>query len=253
MRGLLDAAQRLQRLLDDRDVEFRVVVFIRTDIYEHLTDRTPDRGKETVISLDWDDAQLFREIVRQRIVTSTGLEGTFEQVWANVGPPLIGIEDTFGYLLDRTFLRPRDLLLFLDAAVQVAVEPRARPHTGGSDSARRGSLQRGYASVACIRDRRHTSHSICGDLLLSGRSSNAEAADPRGLLERAGLNSAGEQAAGFELLVWYGFLGVKAPDSDEELYSYKVRYNMPRLKHAVATEQGRYVIHPGFRAALGIT
>lgn len=253
MRGLLDAAQRLQRLLDDRDVEFRVVVFIRTDIYEHLTERTPDRGKETMVSLDWDDAELFREIVRQRIVASTDLDGTFAQVWANIGPALIGIEDTFGYLLDRTFLRPRDLLLFLDAAVQVAID-------------------RGHDRLS-VEDIQQAEARYSDDMLLSlsyeiedthpdasaaiyafqGAAAVLRPSETQRLLEQAGLSSVDDQIAALELLLWYGFLGVRAPGSDEELFSYKIGYNMRRLKHAVATEQGRYVVHPGLRTALSVT
>jgi len=73
LRGLLDASAQLQRQLEQREVIFRCVVFLRTDVYERLQELTPDRGKESIIRLDWDDPHVFREIVRQRILASTEL------------------------------------------------------------------------------------------------------------------------------------------------------------------------------------
>jgi hypothetical protein len=49
IRGLLDATRKLKRELEDRGVEFKSLVFLRTDIYEHLVKETPDKGKETAI------------------------------------------------------------------------------------------------------------------------------------------------------------------------------------------------------------
>jgi len=71
LRGLLDASKALADQLDDRGVIFRSVVFVRTDIYENLVSRTPDRAKDTAANLDWGDLEIFREIIRRRIVAST--------------------------------------------------------------------------------------------------------------------------------------------------------------------------------------
>jgi len=37
--------------LEGRGVDFKTVVFIRNDIYEHLLKETPDKGKDTVVIL----------------------------------------------------------------------------------------------------------------------------------------------------------------------------------------------------------
>ncbi len=118
--GLLDASRSLERELDRRNVEFRSLVFIRTDILEHLNRETPDRGKETPISLDWDDVEVFREILRRRIQASTELEGDFLSLWGQVAEPTVKAQDSFGYMVDRTLMRPRDMLLFVQQAVEVA-------------------------------------------------------------------------------------------------------------------------------------
>ena len=77
VRALLEATRKLQRQLEEKDVDFKCLVFIRTDIYEHLVQQTPDKGKDTAIRLDWDDPGVFQEIVRKRINASTDLQGSF--------------------------------------------------------------------------------------------------------------------------------------------------------------------------------
>ena len=63
VRGLLEASRKLQRQLQDDGLDFHCLLFLRTDIYEHLTHESPDRGKDQPIRLDWDDADAFREII----------------------------------------------------------------------------------------------------------------------------------------------------------------------------------------------
>jgi hypothetical protein len=111
VRALLEATRKLQRQLEEREVEFKCLVFIRTDIYEHLVMETPDKGKDTPIRLDWDDPSVFKEIVNRRVVASTDLRGTFSQNWPILFDATIGIEDSFNYIIERTLMRPRDLLL----------------------------------------------------------------------------------------------------------------------------------------------
>ncbi len=126
VRALLEATRKLQRQLEEREVDFKCLVFIRTDIYEHLVSETPDKGKDTAIRLDWDDASLFKEIVQKRVTTSTELQGTFSQIWPVLFDSHIGPEDSFNYILERTLMRPRDLLTFLHRSIEVAVN---RGHT----------------------------------------------------------------------------------------------------------------------------
>jgi hypothetical protein len=81
VRALLEATRKLQRQMEENNVEFKCLVFLRTDIYEHLVLQTPDKGKDTAIRLDWDDPGVFQEIVRKRVSASTDLQGSFRDVW----------------------------------------------------------------------------------------------------------------------------------------------------------------------------
>jgi hypothetical protein len=63
--GLLDAARSLERQFERRGVIFRCLVFIRTDILERLDRFSSDRGKESMVTLDGNDIEVFREILRK--------------------------------------------------------------------------------------------------------------------------------------------------------------------------------------------
>lgn len=121
VRSLLDATRKLQRQLEGEDVMFDCLVFLRSDIYEHLREETPDKGKDTAIRLDWEDRAIFEEIVSRRVKSSTGLDGVFRDVWPRLCVPLVDGEDSFSYVLDRTLMRPRDLLQFLRSIVHIAI------------------------------------------------------------------------------------------------------------------------------------
>ena len=70
IRDLLEATRKLQRQLERDDIDCRTLVFLRNDIYEILLERTPDRGKESKVTLDWTDPDLLRELLRRRFVFS---------------------------------------------------------------------------------------------------------------------------------------------------------------------------------------
>ena len=53
----------------------------------------------------------------------------------------------------------------------------------------------------------------------------------------------------FELLLWFGFLGILDRDGDEK-FSYQYQYGVDRMLKEASLRQG-FVIHPAFRLALG--
>ncbi len=225
-------------------------MFIRTDVLEHLQKGTPDRGKESALRIDWDDVELFREVVRRRVAASTELEGDFESIWQQIAVPLVGAEDSFGYLVDRTLMRPRDLLMFAQRAVEVAVN-RRHERISSDDILH---AENGYSedSLLWLSYEIEDTHRGISDALYSfhGAPKKMGASEVRDRL-RAGGISPGEEAEAIELLLWFGFLGVELSGS-EELYAYSVRFNLRRLTHPAESGAARYVIHPAFRKALAV-
>ena len=71
------------------------------------------------------------------------------------------------------------------------------------------------------------------------------------VLGKVGIKNSDMQKA-IELLLWYGFLGTAGGTSDEDKYSYHVRYNLRHLLHPIEKGEAKFVVHPGFRSSLGI-
>lgn len=251
VRALLEATRKLQRQLEEKDVDFKCLVFIRTDIYEHLVQQTPDKGKDTAIRLDWDDPGVFQEIVRKRINASTDLQGSFREVWPILFESHIGTEDSFNYILERTLMRPRDLLTFLHRATEVAVN-RGHVKVSSNDIVQ---AEKSYSEdlVLVTAYEIGDTHPQFADLLYAfqGVPRTVSLPEMEVVLGKVGVKSLDMQQA-IELLLWYGFLGTAGRTSDEDKYSYQVRYNLRHLLHPIEKGEAKFVVHPGFRTSLGI-
>jgi hypothetical protein len=182
-------------------------------------------------------------------MAGTGLSGSFEEMWSAVFEQHIGTQDAFRYAVDRTLMRPRDLLRFLRRAVDVAVN-------------------RGHSLVRA-EDLATAEATYSEELLLS---INYEVSDVRKeyvdlLYEFIGSPSAmsrdeviaklssavGKDRAedALHLLLWFGFLGVTEHGQEDPQYSYQVRYNLAKLIAILNRSSAQAVIHPAFRVALG--
>lgn len=250
VRALLEATRKLQRQLEARGVEFKCLVFLRTDIFEHLIHETPDKGKDTAIRLDWDDPETFQEIVRKRIQASTGLKGNFREIWPILFDSHIGTEDSFSYILDRTLMRPRDLLTFLQRAIEVAVN---RGHSKVTvDDILQAEKSYSEDMVLTTAFEIADTQPAFGDVLYVFQGSNrilSKLQLENLLQKKVGIGEA-EVEKVIELLLWFGFLGVTGAELGDAKYSYEVRYNLRRLLHPIEQGEARFVLHPGFRAAL---
>ena len=249
--GLLDAARSLQRQFEARDVAFPCLVFIRTDILEHLNQHTADRGKEGTVSLDWDDIELFREIVRRRLCASGELEGDFGLVWSKIAEPTVGTEDSFQYLADRTLMRPRDLLLFLEQAIEVATN-RGHDRISASDIRH---AEESYSEAALLwlgYEIEDTNRDVANAIYeFYGSEALIELDDVRRHLTGAGLDDDSIEPA-LDLLFWFGFLGIRHASSGREEFSYEVQFNLRKLLHPAKQSRAKVVVHRAFRPALSI-
>jgi hypothetical protein len=252
VRSLLDATRKLQHQLEANEVEFDCLVFLRSDIYEHLRAETPDKGKDTAIRLDWEDPSVFQEIVRRRLTASTDLQGEFRELWPQICTPLIKGQDSFAFILERTLMRPRDMLQFLRDAIHTAIN-RGKPIIEEADLEQ---AERGYSEDLLLT----TSFEIGdtypehADVLYAFEGAPIEMPKTE-LFDRlvqvgSVMPAAAEQV--MELLIWFGFLGVRAGMGDER-YSYDMPSNMRRLLYPLQSDDAILVVHPAFRAALHIS
>lgn len=249
--SLLEAARMLQRELHAADCDFKCLVFIRTDIYEHLLQETRDKGKDTPIRLDQFDQTVLQEIVRSRVEASAGVDGAFSSIWAQLADPHVGSEDSFTYIVERTLMRPRDLLVFLQGCIEVALN---RGHTrilaeDIRQAERSYSMEQLYQTASEIEN----THPKCASAMLEfqGTDRRLTPDDVAGVLHGAHIEDDSIQEA-MELLVWFGFLGIAGQGHSDDMYSHTTQFHMRRLMHPIETGRGSFVVHPAFHSALQI-
>jgi hypothetical protein len=113
LRCLVDAGRKVEKEMRKVGHTVHCIVFVRNDVYDHVMRSSPDYGKEMRATLDWNDADMLREMLRLRLVS--GLKADldkvdFQTVWHELCASHYRGEDTSSYLIDRSLMRPRNLL-----------------------------------------------------------------------------------------------------------------------------------------------
>jgi hypothetical protein len=249
VRTLLDATRKLQRELAANDVTIKSLVFLRNDIYDHLVRETSDKGKDTAITLDWDDPEVFKDIVARRITSTTGIEGDFDDVWGALFDRHVGTRPAFAFVLERSLMRPRELLAFLNRAVGTAINRgHARVTDGDMLKAEENHSNELLQSLVFELANINEDYEEVLYSFLNCPACMSEA-DLSKRLVNAGLWPA-EGKRLTELLLWFGFIGVQAPDS-EPLFAYHVNYDLRKLSAALQMNGASFAVNPAFRTSLG--
>jgi hypothetical protein len=257
LRALLDAARKIEQMLAQHHVEAHSVVFVRNDVYEHLVDRSPDRGKHGKVSLDWTDPDLLREFLRRRIVHGVmPQDEPFQKAWPQICVFHIHGEDSSEYLIERSLLRPRNLLTLLTYAKSNAVN---FGHTKVTDE---------DIDKAC----RTYSADLGNDIGLEIRDVFPEAEDvlyyfidARPILTISEIKekllplslSPEKLIQLIEMLLWFAFLGVVTSIDSEGsgVFIYDVQYDMKKLRvlaKGLKDDSVSLCIHNAFRSFLEI-
>jgi hypothetical protein len=253
IRCLLEATRKLQAAMGQHNIECNTTIFIRKDVFDHLVDLTPDRGKETNVNLDWSDIELIKELLLKRIRYKVPeLKGSFEDVWARIFDPHVHGESSFGYILSRTFLRPRDIINFVRKCVQVAA---SRGHSRVNvDDILNAEAQFSVDMLGELRFEIRDIYPNVPDFATSFL--NAESAMSTDEVNRR-LKDVGvpdDQLNEVKnILLWFSFLGVHSSENDR--YSYEVFYDTAKLEaenKSRGSSEISYVIHPAFRKALTV-
>lgn len=249
LRALLEATRKLQRQFSNRDIELFATVFIRNDIYQHLILDPADRGKETAAMLDWNDSELFKDIIGRRIAQSTGTQLDFDQIWATFFPAHVRGEDAFQFIVSRTLMRPREVLRFMHECINAAINHR-RERVTERDIL---DAERTYSADALVdislemKDVKpeydNVPYAFIGAPVIMSKQL------VQGKLIESGIPSA-ETDRVLDLLVWFGVLGVHLSD-EEERYSYQFEHDPKRMMTGLVNFA--YCVHPAFRVALGTT
>lgn len=118
--GLLKAAKEINDSFrePERDPLIRVLVFLRSDIYDVLRFDDKDKHRSTEESIIW-TPDLLKEMLGRRLPSGVGVDDLFEAGYMR------GSISPFTYLVKRTFLRPREVLQFTQECLSQA-DPSAQ-------------------------------------------------------------------------------------------------------------------------------
>ncbi|WGL15908.1 hypothetical protein PVT68_14155 [Microbulbifer bruguierae] len=224
IRALIDATRKIERVFGKKGLDVKTAVFLRNDVYELLVKETADRGKEASVLLDWTDPDLLRELVRLRIVAN-GLDGNldFQNAWLKIITSHFKGEESSQYLIERSLMRPRFLLNLINHCKSFAINLN-------HEKIEESDIEKGLIAYSSdlLRDIGYELRDVATE---SENILYAFIGTPPILSENETLNLI-NQATNcettsekiFNLLLWYGFLGLKI-NSDEPKYIYDFSYN----------------------------
>jgi hypothetical protein len=254
LRCLIDAGRKIEREMRKADRSLHCIVFVRNDVYEHIMRHSADYGKEMRAVLDWTEPDLLREMLRLRLVS--GLDGRaktveFDQIWPTFCVSHYHGEETAAYLIDRSLMRPRNILKIFNHCRGFATNFR---HAKIDEEDIEKGL-RAYSNDLLVE----LDHELT-DVFPAARDllyHFLDAAPVMGDGELSALiNSAGVERENvgrvIQFLIYYGVLGLQTEDGD--LYIYQVNYNAKMIEARAqrAGERAIYVVNPAFWPALNI-
>jgi hypothetical protein len=184
-------------------------------------------------------------MIAARIKQSVKMDGTFEDIWRRHFTPLIYGEDSFNFIVERTLMRPRDVLKFIQFALEVAVN-RNHDKVSQDDMIQAEKIYSNDMLKNLIYEIGDI-YPQFPDLIYEflGCQLRLNVTDLAIILGKAEINTA-ENENIIDMLLWFSFIGIAGKDGETK-YAYQVKYDLNRLN---VKPDSVFVIHPAFRLAL---
>lgn len=253
LRCLVDAARKMQRELQKEGHDFHSIVFVRNDVYQILVDASADYGKESRAVLDWTDPDQLREVLRRRLIHGVLPDDTpFERVWSQICVSHYHGEETSQYLIDRSLMRPRNLIKLLAHCRGFAVGlQRAKINEVDLEKGLRAY------SIDLITEADQELTDILGadtDLIYNFIGEGQEFSHDKlcGIISEARVENDKIQKV-IQFMLYFGFLGVKV-DGTTDKYIYDLGYDIKLLSALAAKSKNGlvYVLNPALYTGLNL-
>lgn len=253
LRSLIDASRKLERDFRKKDLVCHSIIFIRDDVYTLLMGGSSDYGKEMRASLDWSDPTILASVLNNRISNSTDTHPGQLSI-SNLAVSHVAGEATIDFLVERSLMRPRNLLKLFKYAVGYAINFK-------HDRIEVGDLERAeevYSQDLVIEADRELS-----DVLPRASKLIYEFIEEPVEMSRSKLLEIINRRVGdpedipqiIDFLIYFGILGVRNGGTGDVEYIHNVHYN-PELIYAKMRRWGeatRFVVNPAFVPALELT
>ena len=105
-----------------RTLNVSLAVFVRADIFYRVITSAREPDKIVYSKLNWNDNEMLVRVIDERFAAALGIAPA--EVWSKFFCPSVQQIPTQTYFLGRILKRPRDLLVFVKAAITMAVNRR---------------------------------------------------------------------------------------------------------------------------------
>lgn len=124
--GLLTATERVGEELrhgerNRNSTRFNSAIFLRSDIFNRITEAADEPDKISHTRLTWNDPELLLRIIEERYTASHGPQSDPAMMWHKYFCSAVRGTPTRDYLVSRILPRPRDIVYLVKAAVSFAV------------------------------------------------------------------------------------------------------------------------------------
>lgn len=248
LRCLVDAGRKVEREMRKAEHTVHCIVFVRNDVYDHLMRNSPDYGKELRAVLDWNDSDMLREMLRLRLVSGLHADMEkvdFQAVWHELFASHYRGEETSAYLIDRSLMRPRNLLKIFNHCRGFATNFN-RQKVAEED------IEKGLKSYSA--DLVEELDRELADVFPDARDLLYHFLDAPDVMTfnniKSVFNSANIDPNAYgkvlDFLLYYGVLGVRISDRDYFIYAVNYDLKMLKIRAMRGGEDTRYLLNPAF-------
>ncbi len=193
-----------------QSVNLALILFLRSDIFSHMTIADPERDKLPIRRLSWRDPDMIMRVLDERMVEAMDREVEADTIWNTLFPEFADGKPARQFIADTVLPRPRDAIFMLRECIAEAIN---KGHESVRDvdlyAARHQYSEFAFRSILVEDDPRRSNLEA---ILVQFSQTNAE-------MRRSGIVSLLREADvpedGVEFymnfLVELGFLGVVTP------------------------------------------
>jgi Cdc6-like AAA superfamily ATPase len=249
---MISGLLRATHILNESLPMTKIMVFLRSDIFDTLKFHDIDKLNSLAERLTWSESDLKQLIEnRLRISANLNFNRNSQEIWSQIFDSKVRSQDSFKYIISRTLRRPRETIQFCNRALRIAQD--AQHQTITEDDILSAEIQYSVEKLRDLSSEFLVQYAYLDGLYglfqgfkLSFTKNEFEARyqEAKDRLERLYpklqfLNTDGI----LQTLYGIGFLGAEIDSA------YIFFYNMPNL---TLPQQEKCVVHPAFHAALGI-
>lgn len=258
--GLLSSAPKISQEFAKQDhwrdpINVTLSVFIRQDIYRFVQRIAREPDKLPIVELRWDDLEQLAHVLDARYEAARDIATGEGELWSKYFEPTVRGLATRDYLVSRVLPRPRDLVFFANAAIEVAIG-RGHPRVSAEDVLKAEEAYSQFAFEALQVEYGEADPPLQDVVYeFAGGPSVMDRQELEEAFDRAGVS---EQMRGelLERLLELSFLGVETRDTEFEFFEASTDTSRTMvLARRLANQRGqewRYAVHPAYRTYLEI-